>query len=258
MHSSLICRESINDEALLNKVKPKCKYNTCTDWFMNFLKQSQSIYKLKTVKKGGWMEKVLLIMHSTTSLWTVPRLYIQLSIIKDTHVHLQVQSWKPRTMAAPRVFTNDKENSALCTPAPPSSWWLETVISSEVQIHYSEHMHPHAHGHTFTLNKATLRILHCRPFSTVLHALIDPITGQRSQDSPILPQYTMGPPPPRFSPSSQHFPHSFILLSSHPSAQLSSLTSSHLNGYWLCSQSFPSLSVSITNVSANHRLMLFV
>lgn len=133
---------------------------------MNFLKQSQSTYKLKTVKKGGWIEKVLLIMHSTTSLWTVPRLYIQLPIKKDKHVHLQVQWWKPRTMAAPLVFTNDKENSALCTPAPPSSWWLETVISSEVQIHYSEHMHPHAHGHTFTLNKATLPILHCRSFST--------------------------------------------------------------------------------------------
>jgi len=48
-----------------------------------------------------------------------------------------------------------------------------------------------------------------------------------------------------------------MLLSSHPSAQLSSHTSSPLNGYWLCSQSFHSLSVPITNVSANHRLIFF-
>lgn len=97
-------------------------------------------------------------------------------------------------------------------------------------------------------------ILHCRSFNTVFRTLTDPITGQRSQDGPILPQYTTGPPPTHFSPSSQHSPHSFILLSSHPSAQLSSLTSSPLNGYWLCSQGCRSLSVPITNVSANHRL----
>lgn len=87
-------------------------------------------------------------------------------------------------------------------------------------------MHADSHSHTFTQNITASRILHCRPFSTVLHTLIDPITGQRSQDSPIVPQYTIGPPPltsphpPNisliYSPSSLHT----LLLSCHLSLRL--------------------------------------
>lgn len=113
------------------------------------------------------------------------------------------------------------------------------------------HITARRYRHTFTQHKTALWIPHCTFFS------IDPITGQRSQDGPIPPQYSRRPPPTHFSPSSQYIAHSFILLSSHPSARLSSLTSSPLNGYWLCSQSFHSLSLPITNVSDNHGLIVF-
>ena len=172
-------------------------------------------------------------------------------IDKKDAVRLFSHEKKTSTIAAPLQCTSDKGNRASCTPASPSSWLLETVINREVQIHMAANTR-----NTATPLHKIKWIRHCRSFSTVLHTLTDPITGQRSQDSPILPQYTIGPPPTRFSPSSQHFPHSFIhpplftpfLLSCHLSLRLP------LNGYWLCSHSIRSLSVSIANVSANHRL----
>lgn len=155
------------------------------------------------------------------------------------HLHYTVHQWQ-------------RQKCASCTPAPPSPWWLWTAINSELQMHITINTCTQICTQ-FTQTKLVHWILHCRCFNTVFHTLTDPITGQRSQDRPILPQYTTGPPPTHVSPSSQRFPHSFILLSSHPFAQLSSLTSSPLNGYWLCSQSLRSLSVPVTNVSANQR-----
>lgn len=60
------------------------------------------------------------------------------------------------------------------------------------------HMRDGVQTHTATplhnIKKA-LWIPHCRSFSWVRHTLIDPFTGQRSQDSPIRPHRTKGPPP---------------------------------------------------------------
>lgn len=73
--------------------------------------------------------------------------------------------------------------------------------------------------------------LHCRSFNTVLHTLADPITGQRSQDSPIRQTIYNRTSPTHFSPSSQHFPHSFILFSSHPFC--SAVISHFVSSKWL-------------------------
>lgn len=91
----------------------------------------------------------------------------------------------------------------------------------------SAHPHTHLRTHTHTPLHNKIWPTEC---STVgpQHTLTDPITGQRSHDRPILPQYSAGASPTHHAPSSHRGPHSLSLPSSHPlcSAVISHLLSS--------------------------------
>lgn len=121
-------------------------------------------------------------------------------------------------MAVPLLFTNDKENSASCTPAPPSSWWLETVISSEVQIHITVSTCIHMERHTATpLHKIKAPAESCTVGPSAqcsTHSLIQlQVRGHKTVPSyrniqwdlphpllPILPVFSSFIHPPLFTP----------------------------------------------------------
>lgn len=140
-----------------------------------------------------------------------------------------------KTTAAPQERITEKRAVPLPLNAVINRWRYKWPTSTCRQIGTC--------SHTFTQSKTAHWMLHCRSSSTVLHFLWSNYRSEVTQQSHPMTIFNRTSPT-HFSPSSKHFPHSFIHRSSHPfcSAVISHFVSS--NSYWLCSQRLCSLSLS--------------
>lgn len=109
-------------------------------------------------------------------------------------------------------------------PNQPNSMCMCTCVD----VYQCPPTHTYTHVHTHTHTHAPLHNKIRPPESSTVgpqHTFTDPITGQRSYDRPILPQYSAGPPPTRsphpILPSCPSF--------THPSLFTPSLLSWHLS-----------------------------